>query len=67
MAVEHPHPRALSMSTSMALQEALCPACDCAFNSARAFRVHALHSADADAGAACGAAVAYAMEAVREP
>ncbi|KAF7345494.1 hypothetical protein MVEN_01567900 [Mycena venus] len=61
--------RALSMTTSdaVSLRETLCPACDRAFSSVRAFRVHALHSADADAGAACGAAVAYAMEAVRGP
>ncbi|KAJ7743758.1 hypothetical protein B0H14DRAFT_464323 [Mycena olivaceomarginata] len=54
--------RTLSMTTSMSPRETLCPACDRAFSSVRAFRVHALHSADSDAGAACGAAVAYAME-----
>ncbi|KAJ7787239.1 hypothetical protein B0H14DRAFT_287592 [Mycena olivaceomarginata] len=54
--------RTLSMTTSMSPRETLCPACDRAFSGVRAFRVHALHSADSDAGAACGAAVAYAME-----
>ncbi|KAJ6580801.1 hypothetical protein B0H19DRAFT_485217 [Mycena capillaripes] len=58
--------RTLSMSTS-SQRETLCSACDRAFSSTRAFRVHALHSADADAGAACGAAVAYATEEVRAP
>ncbi|KAF8211056.1 hypothetical protein K438DRAFT_1752781 [Mycena galopus ATCC 62051] len=58
--------RTLSMSVSVG-PETLCPACDHAFTSVRAFRVHALHSADADASTACGAAVAYTMEAVRGP
>ncbi|KAJ6485516.1 hypothetical protein C8R45DRAFT_274891 [Mycena sanguinolenta] len=54
-------------STASKSQETLCPACDHAFSSVRAFRVHALHNPDADSSAACGAAVAYAMEAVRGP
>ncbi|KAJ7236432.1 hypothetical protein B0H12DRAFT_127502 [Mycena haematopus] len=53
-------------TVSMSL-ETLCPACDHAFSSVRAFRVHALHNVDADSSTACGAAVAYAMEAVRSP
>ncbi|KAJ7663961.1 hypothetical protein DFH06DRAFT_1471077 [Mycena polygramma] len=59
--------RTMSMSTAVSTRDTLCPACDRAFNSTRAFRVHALHSADADTSVACGAAVAYAMEDVRAP
>ncbi|KAK7031738.1 hypothetical protein R3P38DRAFT_827146 [Favolaschia claudopus] len=59
--------RALSMTSSASPREAVCSACDRAFTSVRAFRVHALRDSDADASAACEAAVAYAQEAGRSP
>ncbi|KAJ7780096.1 hypothetical protein DFH07DRAFT_463253 [Mycena maculata] len=58
------HHRALSFS---AHADTLCPACDRRFSSKRAFRVHASLGAEGEGAAACGAAVAYAMEACGGP
>ncbi|KAJ7483398.1 hypothetical protein FB451DRAFT_105487 [Mycena latifolia] len=58
------HHRARSWS-ARSTSETVCPACDRAFWSARAFRVHALHvrEDEEETRMAYGAAVAYALEA----